>query len=492
MKNIKNKKFIVVLFSGFFMINSCSDKDLELTNPTQLSSETFFKTEAQVQSSVNAAYANLQTIALYSRYHFFCMDNMGQDNSGNTQLEGDKKLFLNFSFNSSDPNIKNYWDACYLGITKCNFVLANEAKIKALDAAVLTDVKKAKYLAEARFMRGYYYFLLVNRFGGVPLTIDLSATFKGRSTKQEVFDLIVTDFKFGISNLLSKSAEQKGRATKEAAQAYLAKALVYQKKYDEALTVLNAISGFSLEPVFTDNFEEDKEHGVESIFEIEYNESLGTGSMWNSGTSGEGPNDSTFRGQEYGCLDWFNVYPSYQLLDTYEANDKRYKGTFYSQGDTYYNGQVMNSPNLTLRRAGWRKYSNYYQRDNENLYSGINFKVMRYAEVILMKAECENMRAGGSQSLAVGYINEIRFRAGLPLLATTLTKDQVFKALVKECKVEFAGEQHRFDDVVRWGIAATELAGSGFTANKNELWPIPDNEMAVNKMITAADQNPGW
>jgi hypothetical protein len=111
---------------------------------------------------------------------------------------------------------------------------------------------------------------------------------------------------------------------------------------------------------------------------------------------------------------------------------------------------------------------------------------------LLMKAECENQRAGGVQATAIGYINEVRLRANLLPLALTLTKDQVFKAIVHERKVELAGEQVRFDDIIRWGIAATELAGTGFKAGKSELWPIPNRETSSNPNIKPTDNNPGY
>ena len=116
---------------------------------------------------------------------------------------------------------------------------------------------------------------------------------------------------------------------------------------------------------------------------------------------------------------------------------------------------------------------------------------MRYSDILLMKAECENQRDGGSQTTAIAYIKEVRDRAGL---TTTIaaTKDDVFKAIIHERKVEFAGEQSRFDDIIRWGIASTELVGTGFQAGKNELWPIPNRETSSNPNIKPSDNNPSY
>ncbi|MFB9108677.1 RagB/SusD family nutrient uptake outer membrane protein [Flavobacterium gyeonganense] len=494
---MKKIKYIVVVLSGILAINSCDTKDLELNNPNALSPETFFKTKNQVQSAVNACYANLQTRGLYARHIFFALDLMSQEAKGNPQLEGNKVPFSNFTFDASSDIIQYFWETCFLGISKTNFLLDNEEKIQALPNSILTQEQKNKFLGEAHFLRAYYYFLLVPRFGDLPIYTTQTTEGKARSSKEEVYKLIEADLDFASKNLLSKTVEDKGRATKEAAFAYLGKVLLYQKKYDEALTAFNKVTGFTLETNFYNNFMDETEHGPESIFEIEYDETLGVGDKWGSDTAGDGVAESTLRGQEYGNLGWFNVYPSDNLLDEYEAGDKRFGDTFYVPGSKYNNGNnTMTAANFTssagIRRAGWKKYQNYYKRTDENLDSSINFKVMRYSDVLLMKAECESLRTGGVQSTAIGYINEVRFRANVPLLPTTLTKDQVFTALVHERKVELAGEQVRFDDIIRWGIANTALAGTGFQTGKSELWPIPNRETSSNPNIKPSDNNPGY
>jgi len=492
--------YILAVMSGILVIDSCDTSDLELTNPNALTPETFFKTANQVQSSVNAVYANLQTRGLYSRNIFFAMDLMGHDALGNPQLEGNKKPFQDFSFNSGNDIIQYYWESCFLGISRCNFVLDNAEKINALPEVTLSQVMKNKYLAEAHFMRAYYYFLLVKRFGDLPIYRTGTIVGLGRSPKADVYALIEEDLTFATINLLSKSEEQAGRATKEAAYAHLGKVLLYQNKYDAALTALNQVTGYSLEAPgnFYNNFKEQTEHGPESIFEIEFNKEIGTGNMWDaSGDSqGTGFAESTLRGQEYGNLNWYNVYPDDALLDSYETGDARFGDTFYVPGSTYLNGTLtMTTANFTTsagtRRSAWKKYQNYYQQVNEDTRSSINFRVMRYADVLLMKAECENKRAGGSQTAAIEYITQVRTRAGL---TTTIDPSAaaVFAAIVHERKVEFAGEQLRFDDIIRWGLAATELRGTGFQVGKSELWPIPNRETSTNPNITPANNNPGY
>ncbi|WP_117881657.1 RagB/SusD family nutrient uptake outer membrane protein [Aureibaculum luteum] len=494
---MKKYKIIFTIFTMLLLVNACSEKDLELTNPNQLSPDTFFKNEAQVQSAVNAAYANFQTHGMYSRGMFFSSDNMSHENAGNPQLEADKKQYLDFSFDSSHGLNKAFWDSCFRGVNKANFVIENKEAIDAIPETLMSTTTKAKFMGEAKFLRGLYYFWLVVRYGDVPLITVIPEAPVGfpKSSADLVYQQIIDDLKDAQTTLRDKGVEDNGRANKGAATALLGKVYLYRGEHALALAEFNKLSGYALEANFFDNFKEETEHGIESIFEIEYDDDLGFSAQWNSDASGAGPNEATFRGQEYGCLNWFNVYPSDDLLDEYEAGDTRFGDTFYSVGDSYAEGALtITTSNLTVgtdvRRAGWKKYQNYYKDASEDQTSGINFKYLRYADVLLMMAECEN--EVGTQSDAVGYINRVRLRAGLTGLATTLTKDQVFTAIVHERKVELAGEQVRFNDIVRWGNASTELAGTNFQAGKHELMPIPDAEISSNESITSADQNPGY
>ncbi len=496
---MKKIKLLATLLLGIISVNSCSDEDLSLVNPNTLSPDTFFTSKEQVQSAVNATYVNLQPTSLYGRLIWYMLDNMAGENGDNAQQEADKRTFAEFTFNSSNQFIADFYDGCYRGINKCNFVINNESKIQELPNSEMSSQEKNKAIAEARFLRAQYYWLLVLRFGDVPLRIDASSP-EGlpRSPKAEVVQLIIQDLEFARDNLLTKGAEQKGRATRGAALAFLGKVLLYQERYADALTEFRKISGYGLEADYFDNFREETENGIESIWEVQYNTSLGVrDEQWNNGpVSGTGANHVNFRGQDYGVLDWFNVYPSDDLVAEFETGDNRFAGSFYVVGDTYNNGantfvsDDFNENGGNTRTVAWKKYQNYYKTTTENQESGINPRVIRYADVLLMMAECAN--EAESQAVAIGLINQVRTRAGLSGLSTGLSKAQVFDAIVHERKVELAGEQVRFDDMIRWGIVATELQGTGFVPGKNELFPIPDNEINTNVNISAADQNPGY
>ncbi len=486
-------KIIISLAFVFALFVSCDEDALYKNNPNELRPETFFTSPSQVEASANSIYGSLQEQGLYSRHMFFMMDNMSQENGRNQQLEADKVEYIQFSFNPNHPSIPLYWEACYRGITACNLLINSEEKINLIDDNELSAEMKAKFIGEAKFMRGLYYFFLVTRFGGIPLNNEIRSEGQPKATADEVYDVIVQDLIGASNTLLSKDVEQKGRATKEAAIALLGKVYLFRNKKTAALTEFEKIYGaFELEEEYFDNFTEENEFGKESIFEVQYDDEIG-GQPW--GVPSLNTAEAGFRGQEYGVLNWFNVHISDDLLDEFEPGDGRIQDSFYQAGDEFCCGTIQESDLVdgsgTVRRAGWKKYQNYYKDASEDQQSGINFKYMRYADILLMMAECvyEN-----DPATAIGYINEVRTRpsTGLNPLPLTLSPAQVFDAIVHERKCELAGEQVRFNDILRWGIADTELSDSNFQAGKHELMPIPQAEINNNPSLTNADQNPGY
>ncbi|SHJ74179.1 Starch-binding associating with outer membrane [Reichenbachiella agariperforans] len=502
---MKFNRYIIAGLMSLLALNACDQDKLELTNPNDLSPETFLVTQAQAQSAVNAVYANLQTRGLYSRGMFFSMDNMSHENSGNPQLEADKVQYLNFTFDPSHGLIRAYWESCYRGINKCNYVIDNEEKIRAIVSADFTDAMKDNFIGEAKFMRAYYYFLLGTRFGDIPLVITTPTSGEGtpKSPVSAVYDQIILDLTDAADKLFAAGDAENGRATSGAAYALMGKMELYRGNYGAAKTAFNNILGdYSLVADYTDNFLEETEFNAESIFEVSYDIAVGKSDQWNSDASGSGFIASTFRGQEYGWNDWYNAYPSDALVAEFETGDPRLSGNFYFNGDAFAGGTVSlpayGDP-AVQRTQAWRKYSNYYKDANENQESGINFRVIRYADVLLMMAEIEN--EVGTAADAIGYLNEVRDRVGMPNYGTAVmdaagypvgTKAQIFDAIVHERMVELAGEQVRFPDLVRWGLAEQELSAFGFEAGKHEVFPIPQQEINFNSSLSNDDQNFGY
>ena len=491
---MKYIKYILVVFISVLTINSCK-MDLDLTNPNQLSPETFFKNEVQLQSAVNAAYANLQTRGLYARHMYFMMDNMSQENAGNPQLEADKREYLEYAWPVQHGAIFQYWDNCYRGINKANFAIENA---ELMEEGTVSESIKQKYIAEAKFLRALYYFFLVSRFGDVPLYTTAVFEPQARSPKAEVFNLIISDLEAGANNLLA--SDEFGRATKGAANALLGRVHLFRGDYNAAHdALLKVYDKYELVDNFYDNFMDETQDNEEAIFDVVFSSNYGGADSW--GTTGSGIAEVTFRGQEYG-LTWFNVYPSDMTLDEFEAGDPRYADSFWSNGDILDpNGEAVPADIPLGRRAAWKKYSQYYKQLNSDTQSGINFRVIRYADVLLMLAECEN--EVGTAANAIAYLNEVRNRpsvmmpnygtpemdaAGYPVTS----KEEIFAAIVHERQVELCGEQVRMNDLIRWGLDDDVLGPFGYNSNKHNVFPIPQNEIDANEMLSQADQNPGY
>ncbi len=513
--------YFVASVLGMLFINACNADKLQLINPNELTPETFFRDETQVQQAVNAVYINLQSQGLFQRTIYYAMDNMSHEQYMNCCAELDKLQYTYFTFNTTHIAIESYWKSCYLGINKANFVTDNIDAINRIPDARLSPVRKDKFIGEARYLRALYYFLLVTRFGDIPLITRLPVNETGipKSSVSKVWEQIEADLTYAAEKCLSRIDEDKGRATSGAAWALLGKAHLFQANasgaqadYEaakEALLEVYNSPAYSLESRYLNNFEEETEHGPESIFEVEFNAALNHDDMWSSDAEGIGYNECTFRGREYGLMDWYNVYPSDDLLDEFEPGDPRYRYCFYSTGDLYNNGNDTIKEICCEQRAGWRKYQNYYKQESEYTYSGINMKVIRLADVILMLAETENEL--GNINEAIAYLNQVRRRADvqMPEYPTAeypcLNQADIRKAVEHERKVELCGEQIRFNDLVRWRRLAAFMIDealpsapelirlySEFDPEIHYLWPIPQIEINMNTALTEADQNPGY
>jgi starch-binding outer membrane protein, SusD/RagB family len=541
MKRLKTYFIPALFFSALVLFFACDANKLELTNPNQLSPDTYFTTPAQVQSAVNAIYGSLQTTGMYNRGMWYSSENMAHENTCNSQQEADKREWLNFSFGPNHGLMEAYWSSNYRGINKANFVITNEqAMTDNIPTSIMSEATRNKYIGEAKFLRALYYFNLVTRYGDIPLYLGTDPAEKdglAKSPASAIWAQIEADCVDAAAKCLPKASEEPGRATSGAAWALLGKARLYQKNYPGALEAFNQITGYSLEPAYFDNFKEETENGRESLFEVQFNIEAGYSQQWNSDRTDEGKNESTFRGQEYGCLNWFNVFVSEDLWNEFETAadngskiDPRRGYCAYQTGDLYNNNTmtitidpvtVLDKNGVQIDyylRRGWRKYQNYYKASTEGAVagnqSGINMKVIRYADVLLMKAEAEANKAGGSLTTAVGYMNEVRARAdvNLPLYGTAAmnvqypvsTLAEFMKALEHERKIELCGEQVRYGDLQRWGrldafmtevkpsCPKADQAALVYNPAKHHLWPIPQKEIDVNPNIEQADQNPGW
>lgn len=506
---MKSKIFITIGLM-FFIISSCNDEILDKNNPAQLSTATFFANDDQAVAAVNSIYAALQANNLYNREYFFLHDLLSDDcQSGGAQLEAARARVLNHVFDGSNPLVEAVWRGMYRIVLRSNFVL-----ISLPEAEGVSEDLKIRLEGEARFLRAWAYFELVSLWGAVPLITEPATTPEGTAraaSEDEIYNLIFADLDIAEQNLPLKSEyadEQLGRATMGAAQALKGKVYLFRGDYQAARAPLMAVieSGeYSLVDRFLDNHQEENENNAESIFEVQFSLDFGNADAWNG--DGRGIAEITFRGQEYGPNAWRNVIPSNALADEFETvangaakDDPRKEYSFYQIGDLFNSGtDTLNVSDVQgdTGKPSWKKYQMIYKVPNEDQRSGINFRVIRYADVLLMMAEVENELSGPAAALP--YINQVRARADvdMPPYPTAQypagTQEEMFEAIVHERRVELAGEQIRNRDIRRWRrLGKLDQEPLEAYEPRYNLLPIPIVEIDNNGALTNEDQNPGY
>ena len=361
---------------------------------------------------------------------------------------------------------------------------------------------KNRCLGEAKFLRAHYYFILVRLFGGVPLLTEPQTSEDDlkpfRASKEEIYKLIEDDLKEAINLLPDKSsysASDLGRASKGAAMGLLAKVYLTQRKeYAEIVRLCEEIQklGYRLNDDYSDNFNPNKKNGPESLFEVQYygktnydfwsNENQ---SSWLSAFTG--PRNSDMVAGGYG---W--TQPTAEFVSQYEEGDNRKDKTILYLGCPDFDGKQYQSSYSTTG-YNLRKFLVPKSISMDYNTSPANFVVLRYADVLLMKAEALNEQALTTDAEAPLY--EVRKRAGLTNRADIegLTQDQMREKIIQERRIELAFEGDRWFDLVRlkdnYALKFLHSIGKTNAAEKHLLMPIPLKEIEANGNLK---QNPGY
>lgn len=486
--------FILVAF-GIGLFSGCSDDFVDVNSEDE-NSETFFNSEQDYQDALIGAYDLLQSSYINVM--------LGEIASNNTLAGGESAIDVpgiqeidNMTHTPVNANLRDVWNWMFAGVNRANFLLEFKDK---------TDFpNRSEVIAQATFLRAYYYFELVKFFGDVPLAVDKRLLFGDqnivdRTPANEVYAQIELDLIFASNNLPITQAET-GRVTKGAAQALLGKVYVYQNKFDEAASVLDQViaSGvYVLESDYASSFENTNENNSESVFEIQYTDIEGAGFgclQCSEGNVAVGFNGiRNYNGPLFESGFSFNV-PTQETYDAFSDTDIRRDVSIlnilaFAEANEDFNNGAGVSFTEGFEHTGFynRKYIPRKGDSNigdQNLTNPNNYRAIRYSDVLLLAAEAHN-RGSGSDETALGYLNQVRFRAGLDPVSssgTTLTTD-----IYQERRLELVGEGHHFFDLVRTGRAAQVI--DGFTVGKNELFPIPAIEIALagNRWI----QNMGY
>ncbi|WP_299550844.1 RagB/SusD family nutrient uptake outer membrane protein [Seonamhaeicola sp.] len=506
--------FIAIAFLGTF---SCDD---EFTTNPRLNVEdldTYFLEEANVETAIIGIYDLMQHN--YSRdWHsaYFVKLLPGDDanaaggNSGDQQQLQDIDDYTDVS--SSNASIASIWDLFYRTIALSNLVIEN------IKDSSLSNKDRA--LAEAKFMRAWCFFELTTMFGDIPLRLTVPEVAEdfglAKSPRSAVYAQIESDLTDAIASLPDKAAlSDNFRVSKGTAEALMGKVLVFQEKYSEAIPHFQSVisnAAHDLEPNPADVWSINNEFGIESLFELGFVST--TARDWGNiawggrnesnlhiqlmGPRGDGIFDLTGTGLLNG---WGFNLPTAKLASAFDAagDVNRKAATLMTEAELIAAGGAVD-PSAATGGSIWDyegairiKYATKAEDTSpggvRELNYSTNFRLFRYAEVLLLAAEAYNQ--AGQDSNARTELNKVRNRAGLADVSATLSGTDLFEAIVSEKFLELAHEGQRFWDLVRWGRASTELSGTGYTST-NDLFPIPITEIDKNSELTVADQNPGY
>jgi len=501
MKTIKNNKFtlvaLVLLTLGLY---SCTDKFLDEEENYLIDSEGYFNSEDDYYMSLVGAYDLLQATYVNNLLGEIASDNTLCGGESATDVVGFQQID-DMTHTPVNANLRDIWNWMFAGVKRTNYFLEFQNNID-FDGRV-------QMVAEVRFLRAYFHFELVKWFGGIPVKDYANALEGGgkrfspgdetsipRYSVEEVYALIESDLIFAANNL-DYTAPQVGRVTKGAAQALLGKAYLYQDKFSDAATVLgNLIDNgpYQLVDDYSEIFENDGENGVESVFEVQYSDGEGAGfdclqcSEGNVAVGFMGIRNHT--GPTYDSGYSFNV-PTQEAFDNFDNDDTR--------KDVSILDIVAWAEETEATYVEGYEHTGFYNRKylprkgdqnigDQNLTNPNNYRAIRYADVLLMAAEANN-RGNLDETKALAYLNQVRERAfGDSSHNSSATGAALTDAILDERRHELLGEGHRFFDLVRTGRAAQAI--DGFVAGKNELFPIPFQEIQFS--AGNWDQNPNY
>ncbi len=480
-----------------FVATSCRDDYVDVVPPYSINSETFFETEEDYELALVGAYDMLQATYVNVLMGEIASDNVNAGGESPTDVIGWQQVdrMIHTAVNS---NIQDLWNFNFAGVQRASWMLENEDNID-FDG-------KDQIIAEARFLRAYFNFELLKWFGPIPiketqfqLGDELSIH---RSSVDEVYDFIISELLDAIENL-NVSSVQTGRVNQMAARSLLGKVYLYRENFQEAANQLNEVINSGMyhlygtqgDERYENLFEFLAENGPESVFEIQYTGVQGAGfdclqcSEGNVMVGFSGVRGYTGPVFESGF--GFGL-PRESVYNAFSEDDLRRDVSILDieawAAETGASFTIGNQdPNTGHTGYYNRKYLpriNNNQPD-ANLTQPNNYRAIRYADVLLMAAEALN-RGGIDDELARNYVNMVRNRAGLS--DTNASGSDLLDVIINERRLELVGEGHRFFDLVRWNMAEEYI--EGFTAPKNNLFPIPFEEIGFSQGNW--EQNPGY
>lgn len=493
------KNNLIILLLSIVLMTAC-DGYLDKTPYEDPGVETI-NDAASATALTNSAYQPLQRPKLYNM-RMWTLDIV----AGNSVVgagggsDGIETVQLaNFVADADNFGTIDLWRGPNPGILYCNTVLANVP-----DMDIEQDIKN-RCIGEAKFLRAFYYFILVRLYGDVPMQLTPPLTkeelYPRRVSKDTIYNqVIIPDLKEAIKLLPTReeySLTDKGRASKGAAYGMLAKVYLTLNQYQNCLNMCDTVAqlGYTLNPDYSDCFggEDVNKNTAESLFEVQYYGKTDAG-FWDDENQSSwlstfmGPRNADFVAGGYG---WNQ--PTQEFVDSYEEGDLRKDKTILYEGCPNFDGMVYKG---SMSSTGYnvRKFLVTKTISSDYNTSAEDFVILRYADVLLMKAEALNEL--GRTSDAVAPLYTVRQRAGLTDKSTiqNLTQEEMRKKIIHERRMELAFEGERWFDLIRinngqYALDFLHSIGKLNASRKNLLLPIPQKDIDANPNLT---QNPGY
>ncbi|MBR1872568.1 MAG: RagB/SusD family nutrient uptake outer membrane protein [Bacteroidales bacterium] len=467
-------RIYIVVAAAVLCCTSC-DKFLSENLKGGYSSENYYTTESKAEMAVNAVYNSLYGNILWM------FGDVASDDSLKGGDDGDQPQINeidSFTATADNGSVGTFWQDSYETIARANNAIAGISGMQ-LDKEVAD-----KLTGEAKFLRAYTYFNLVNVFGKVPLKTKPQNSSEnihvGLSEISAIYaqiDQDLTDAAAGLSNV------KDGHANKAAACALLAKSKIFQGKWDEAVQAIKDFedlsAGYDLEPVYSDLFKSGGENSIESIFAIRYatNKIASQGNLLNVWFSPFIEGGYHFNAPTQSFVDCFDE------LTAGGDTDPRLDASIGRDGQPWFNGTTFDKEWGNATGYLVKKYDEDAVEELAKSQSTIPQHRIRYAEVLLLKAEALNEQSASNTGAAAAALDQVRSRAGLGP-TTAASQADLRQAIRKERRRELGFEFHRFFDVMRYGkdYAVSALGAAAWPSDRY-YFPIPQGETDANTAL---------
>jgi hypothetical protein len=488
---------------GFFALVGCSSDFLEQQSPDELNSSTFWRNKSDAEAGLAATYALLE--GAVDEWAFaevkWPVEAYREDicKLGSDALNYQNWVELaDFTYTNGNSQVTTYWTLNYRGISNANQVIS---KVGQMSATAISDADKNQILAEARFLRAYYHLKLILNWEKIKIRdkyiTDQAQLNAPIASRTEAWDFITTELK-AVADVLPpvQPQDKTGRATSGAANSYLGFALLTrayeetaqkQVHLTEALKALEKVQGYALVKDYVSLFDGTNKNSTEAVFELQFSDNSANGAFYRTALH------YWMAAGELGG--WDEILPTTMLMNEFKKEgkiattgnyDSRLYGNIFFK-DPYFNdadnprifGQTYDDK-FDSDKPVFRKYLPPTQEKMDAEFIGLNVPLMRYSNVLLMKAETLNELARTPE--AIPFINQVRDRADMPAMAGN-SYDAVKAQIEHERIIEFPLENFRFYDLRRWGKTKTALDAvgrSGFDPTKNNFYPIPLTEIQAD------------